>query len=157
MIITPETTSIGFSNSKSVFLAGTIDNGNSVDWQSMAGELLDADDRIIFNPRRANWDSLMSPTSDNPKFVQQVAWEYDALTIADIILFNFLPNSKSPITLLELGLFADSGKCVVVCPDEFYRQGNVIFICAEYEIPLYKHMSDGILQVDKQLNKIKKR
>src|SRR5262249_13162647 len=43
---------------------------------------------------------------------------------------------KSPITLLELGLFARSGKLVVCCPVGFWRRGNIEVVCARYGIPL---------------------
>ena len=58
-----------------------------------------------------------------------------------MILFLFLPDSDSPITLLELGLHANSGKCVVICPKEFYRSGNVEIICDRFNIPLYRDVS----------------
>ncbi len=38
-------------------------------------------------------------------------------------------NSKSPISLLELGLFADSGKLLVCCEEGFWRKGNVDIVC----------------------------
>ena len=64
---------------------------------------------------------------------------------ADYIIMNFLPGSKSPITLLELGLFAESGKLFVICPDEFYRSGNVQIVCNKYNIPLYKSIEELML------------
>ena len=53
--------------------------------------------------------------------------------------------SKSPITLMELGLFAKSKKLFVVCPDEFYRSGNVQIVCNKYNIPLYKSIEELML------------
>jgi hypothetical protein len=55
---------------------------------------------------------------------------------------NFLPNSQSPITLLELGLKADSGKLMVICPDEFWRSGNVQIVCNKFNIPLFKSIEE---------------
>lgn len=51
----------------------------------------------------------------------------------------FSPNTKSPISLLELGLFARSGKVRVVCPEGFWRKGNVDIVCQYYNIPLYEN------------------
>jgi hypothetical protein len=48
----------------------------------------------------------------------------------------FAPATKAPITLLELGLAAGSGKLVVCCPEGFWRKGNVEVVCARYDIPL---------------------
>lgn len=59
------------------------------------------------------------------------------LKIADIIFLYFSPETKSPISLNELGLHADSGKLIVCCPDGFWRKGNVEITCARHGIPLY--------------------
>ena len=49
----------------------------------------------------------------------------------------FDPNTKSPISLLELGLFAHSKKLIVCCPEGFWRKGNVDIVCDKYGIPNY--------------------
>ena len=46
----------------------------------------------------------------------------------------FDPKTKSPISLLELGLFAKSGKLVVCCPDGFWKKGNVDIVCQRYKV-----------------------
>jgi hypothetical protein len=56
---------------------------------------------------------------------------------ADIILLYFDPNTKSPISLLELGLYARSKKLFVCCPDGFWRQGNVRVVCERYGVPYF--------------------
>ena len=135
---------------KKVFLAGTIDMGNSENWQEkLINKLkeqtkgaLFAKSYHIYNPRRTDWDSSWAQTFENPQFFQQVTWELDAMEKADYIIMNFLPDSKSPITLLELGLFAESGKLFVICPDEYYRSGNVQIVCNKYNIPLYKSIEE---------------
>lgn len=45
------------------------------------------------------------------------------------------PTTKAPITLLELGLFATSGKLVVCCPEGYFRKGNVDIVCRRHGIP----------------------
>ena len=133
-----------------VFLAGTIDMGNSENWQEkfinklkeQSTKGLFAKSYHIYNPRRTDWDASYAQTFENPHFFQQVTWELDAMEKADYIVMNFLPDSKSPITLLELGLFAESGKLFVICPDEFYRSGNVQIICNKFNIPLYKSIEE---------------
>lgn len=121
----------------SIFLAGTIDNGDSEDWQEVVKESFKTYNVAIYNPRRDDWDSNIPQDYDNNELFRQIDWEIDAMNKADIILMNFLPNSKSPISLLELGLFADKNKLVVICPKEFYRSANVYYICNKYNIPLY--------------------
>ena len=61
----------------------------------------------------------------------------------------FDPETKSPISLLELGLFANSGKIHVICPEGFWRKGNVDIVCDEYNIPMYK----DLLEFKKYLRK----
>ena len=48
----------------------------------------------------------------------------------------FDSKSKSPITLLELGLYAQSNKILVVLGRGFYRSDNVIETCNKYRIPI---------------------
>ena len=120
-----------------VFLGGTIENGDSFEWQQA---LIDTLDWIefkhqvnIFNPRRDNW-----PSSDEHNEIdKQINWELEHLERADIIVMNILEDSKSPISLMEIGLFARTGKLIVFCPEEFYRYDNVRKVCERYDIKLY--------------------
>ena len=96
----------------------------------------------VFNPRRVDWDSSWKQEYENPQFFQQVTWELNALKQADIIVMYFIPDTQSPISLLELGLFAESGKLHVVCPQGFWRKGNIEIVCDRYEIPLYDNLQD---------------
>lgn len=68
-----------------------------------------------------------------------VDWQKD---VAE--LFEKAPGSKSPITLLELGLFAKSGKLHVVCTEGFYRYDNVRITCAKYGVPVYASLTEAI-------------
>lgn len=125
----------------SLFLGGTIDMGNSHDWQQEFKEYIEQNNTaiqnwVILNPRRNNWDASWEQRLDNPKFKEQVDWELDALDTADLRVFVFLPNSKSPVTMLELGLYHNK-PCVVYCPFEFYRSGNIHIVCERYDIPYY--------------------
>jgi len=128
-------------NRKSIFLGGTIDMGSSDDWQQKLIKDLYQYDFDIYNPRRKSWDSSWIQSFENPQFYQQVNWELDALNKADIVIINFLETSQSPISLLELGLYANSGKLLICCPNKFWRSGNVQIVCNNYNIPLFKDMS----------------
>lgn len=125
---------------KRLFLAGTIDMGTAIDWQDDLCMKLDRFDILIFNPKRSSWDASWEQHISNDNFRNQVEWELDNLTQSDIIVFNILPESKSPITLMEIGLFIKdkNKKFFVCCPPEFYRSGNVQVVCARYGIPLYE-------------------
>ena len=48
----------------------------------------------------------------------------------------FAPKSRAPIRLLELGLFARSGRLIVCCGDGFWRRGNVEVVCARNGVPM---------------------
>jgi hypothetical protein len=133
-----------------VFLAGTIDLGNSANWQRKFRDSLLDFDVAVFNPRRDTWDGDAS--TDNPEFVRQVEWELRYLEFADIIVMNILGSSNSPISLLELGLFAQTGKLRVCVPAGFYRYGNVEVVCHKYGVPMYPHMDSLIAAVRGELH-----
>lgn len=122
-----------------VFLGGTIDMGNSADWQQeIAAALEHCSDMVLLNPRRKSWDSSWEQRADNPVFCEQVLWELDGLECSNAAVIYLAPESKSPISLLELGLYALTNKVIVCCPEGFYRKGNVDIVCNRY----------GIMQVD---------
>ncbi|XXY16926.1 nucleoside 2-deoxyribosyltransferase domain-containing protein [Sorangium sp. So ce216] len=130
-----------------LFLAGSIDNGQAEMWQaSVAQELADLD-VVVLNPRRERWEPDWAQSLDNPSFVKQVEWELRGLEEADVILMYFAAGSKAPISLLELGLFGRSGKMHVVCPEGFWRKGNVDVVCERYAIPRYAMLPEGLRAV----------
>ena len=119
----------------SVFLAGSIEMGRAELWQDAVAAALRDELLIILNPRRDDWDASWEQSSANPQFVAQVTWELDAQERADLIAIYFAPETYAPITLLELGLFAASGKLLVCCPPGYWRKGNVDVVCTRYGIP----------------------
>ena len=139
----------------SVFLAGTIDMGNSVDWQTSFTDSLGDLDVTILNPRRDSWDSSWEQDISNPRFREQVEWELDGLKKADIILMHFEPSSKSPITLAELGMFCNSGRLFVSCPPGYWRRGNVQVICDRHDVPLFDSFEEASLHVRSLLTPLK--
>ena len=76
----------------------------------------------------------MTQDIKNAQFKEQVEWELEALEIADHIIMYFDKDTKSPISLLELGLYATSEKMVVCCPEGFWRKGNLDIVCERYKI-----------------------
>lgn len=118
----------------SIFLAGSIEMGLAEDWQSMIEKELDGHNVTIYNPRRDSWDSSWVQSIHNEEFREQVEWELDHLDKSDVIVMYFDENTKSPISLLELGLYASSGKMIVYCPEGFWRKGNVDIVAQRYDI-----------------------
>ncbi len=130
-----------------IFLGGSIEMGIAENWQEkLINEFRDTDLRFL-NPRRDDWDSSWKQEISNPQFNEQVNWELDALEFADLIVFYFDPNTKSPITLMELGLFAKSGKVIVCCPDGFWRKGNVEIVCTKYRITFVNEFNDLVKEI----------
>lgn len=121
---------------KTLFLAGTIDNGKSEDWQSEVAKELVQEGWNVFNPRRENWGDL-----SDEKMEEQINWEMDYLIQSEVILFNFLPNSNSIITMLELGFNKDK-KCYVCCPKEYFRYKNIEVFCRRYNIPVFQNLNE---------------
>lgn len=127
----------------SIFLGGTIDMGNSRDWQQeFIRELVKASENIkeqnatiaIFNPRRPPKQG-----SSNPNFnlKEQIHWELTHLEKADTIIMYIIGTSKSPVSLMELGLFARSKKLTVICEPDYYRYTNVEETCKFYNVAFY--------------------
>ena len=134
-----------------IFLAGTIDQGNSVDWQRQLIEDLKDEPIQFLNPRRDDWDPTWDQSSSNKDFKEQVNWELDSLRDSALIVMYFAPNSKSPISLLEMGLFKDR-EMVVVCPEGFYRKGNVDIVCEKYKIKQMDSLDDLAIKIKEDIS-----
>jgi len=161
-----------------IFLAGTIDDGESENWQDKLIYSLDwywwspdseedsgfdyalgasdDEDIVIFNPRRENWD----PNSSDEEIIEQIHWEEDHLDKADLIVMFLADDSKSPVSLLELGLYGPSGKMLVCCTNKFYRYNNVKCTCQKYGIDLlesnnFSDICDEIALIYNQIYPVK--
>lgn len=145
-IFTPETFKIKSKteDNKSVFLAGTIDNGDSLNWQDKTIiELINLGTKNIniYNPRREHW-----PSKDQHQEIEyQIKWEQEHLDKSDLIIMVLLDDSKSPISLLEMGLYAKSNKLIVFCTPNFYRWDNVRLTCEKYNIPLIQDLNPLVI------------
>lgn len=142
----------------SIFLAGSIEMGKAIDWQSAVTNALTHLPITILNPRRDDWDSSWEQDIANAQFKEQVDWEMDHLNDADVIALFLQPGTMSPISLMELGMHAHEGKLVVCCPQGYWRRGNVQIVCHRYGIPLVESSEELIEKVTKMLEiKIRKR
>ncbi len=144
----PEDIPAWASDRNMVFLGGSIEMGAAENWQTRITEFLSDYEVTILNPRRDDWDSTWVQSFHNEKFREQVEWELEMQEIADTIIYYFDPNTKSPITLLELGLFGKPSnvdqQVIVCCPKEFWRKGNVDIVCARYGILLVESFDELI-------------
>ena len=137
-----------------IFLAGSIEMGKATDWQKEVAEALDEHDGLILNPRREKWNSKWIQRMSNPQFRRQVEWELKALEGVDIIFFYFVPETISPISLLELGLFKDK-TVIVCCPNGYWRKGNIEIVCKKYGIPLFEEMGKAMKRLRREVEKHK--
>ncbi|MEJ7599917.1 MAG: nucleoside 2-deoxyribosyltransferase domain-containing protein [Kofleriaceae bacterium] len=131
-----------------VFLAGSIEMGAAEDWQARLTAALGDRDLVVLNPRRDEWDASWRQSIEEPKFREQVEWELAGLERADVIAMWFAPETRAPITLLELGLHARDGKLVVGCPAGFWRRGNIEVVCARHGVPLVAAWSDFVAKLE---------
>ncbi|PVM90027.1 nucleoside 2-deoxyribosyltransferase domain-containing protein [Caulobacter endophyticus] len=136
-----------------VFLGGSIDMGKAVDWQSQMIAALADQDVVILNPRRPDWNPAWKPVADEPEFRRQVEWELAALESADVIVLYLTPGSQAPISLLEMGLHARTGKLVVLCPEGFWRKGNVDITAQKYGVRQVETLDALIAEVKARLAK----
>ena len=66
--------------------------------------------------------------------------------MADVIVMYFDPNTKSVVTMLELGLFA-AKTLIVICPEGFWRKGNVDMVCKRYNIGTASNLEAAVSQI----------
>lgn len=121
---------------KSIFLAGTTTKTDQRDWREVLTESLSHLPLTIINPYRPDWDSSWREDVTCAPFREQVEWELDMQDSADIVVIYFHPVTEAPISLLELGLCAKTGKAIVVCPEKYKKRGNVQIVCQRYKIEM---------------------
>lgn len=139
---------------RSVFLGGSIEMGTAEDWQPQAAAALDAPGVTVLNPRRGQWDASWPQDPQFGPFAEQVRWELRALDRAEVALIYFAVGTRAPISLLEMGLHARQGRLVVCCPEGFWRRGNVLITCEEYDVPCHARLRDAISDVRARLGAV---
>lgn len=119
-----------FEEGFSVFLSGSVAGD---DWRAGLVKRLKDRDIIFLDPRSDDYSSLKM-TADDPTFREQVEWEGNGLEQASLIAMYFNHDSAAPITLLEFGLFARSGRLIVRCPKEYKYKAHVDVLCSRFGI-----------------------
>lgn len=137
----------------SVFLAGSIEMGKAVQWQKLMATYLSDLPITVNNPRRGQWDPNVTKEAKDADFRHQVEWELAALEKADVICFFFDATTISPVTMMELGLWAKSKKVVVCCDKRFWRAGNIHIVCERYGVPFVETFVDLVPAIKTMLGK----
>lgn len=128
-------------HAKSIFLAGTTSQVDPTDWRQALSTSLTDLPITIYNPYRADWDSSWREDIDFAPFREQVEWELDRQAQADLVVVYFHPATKAPVSLLELGVWVRvPGKTIVVCPEGYWKRGNVQIVCEKFDV----EMLDGV-------------
>ncbi|KAK0670196.1 hypothetical protein QBC41DRAFT_318335 [Cercophora samala] len=129
---------------KSVFLAGTTTRTNGPEWRDTLFQSIAHLPITVFNPLRPDWDSSWKEDINFVPFREQVEWEFDMLNQADLVVVFFGPQTDAPISLLEFGLFATSGKIVVCCHKEYRKRGNVEIVSRKLGLTVVDADGDGL-------------
>lgn len=146
-----------------IFLGGSIEQGKARLWHADVIAGIQTDKEVVFlNPRRDEWDPTWVQSITNPAFNYQVNWELDGIYLANIIFFYFQPDTLAPITLAELATVLERGGgslyCsvhyppVVVCPDGYWRKGNVEIMCQRRGVTVYNTLEEGIAALQRYVN-----
>jgi len=144
-VIKPGTDTERDESLPSVFLAGSIEIGVAEEWQKRVGAQI-GHLYNVYDPRRDDWDS--SWTEDSPELEAQILWEQHYLRRVEYILFYFDPNTKSPVTLLELGQALERDVFLaVVCPQGYFRRKNLEITCQEYGVELREDLGEVIEEI----------
>lgn len=121
-----------------VFLAGSIDLNLDGNWRQEVTDQVG--DKVHFiDPTISGHDAM-----DDLQMENHINWELDMLNLADKVFLNFLPESKSPISLIELGMYARTSKLIVVCPNAFFKSRYIKTLCKKYKIPLFTTVDTAI-------------
>lgn len=90
----------------------------------------------------------------DPKFKAQTEWELRHLESATFVVVWFDKEPKAPVSLMELGLRAGSGKALVVgCQEGFWKRGNVQAVCARFDLSLEDTLDGLARQLSEVINK----
>lgn len=121
-----------------IFLAGSMAKEPEVNWRQTVIDNLEENYHFL-DPTNSNHNSL-----SDAEMHEHVMWEFEGMRIADYILINFISDSLSPISLVELGLHTATDKLIVVCPKEFYKWSYIETLCKEHNTPIFNRLEEVI-------------
>lgn len=128
-------------HAKSIFLAGTTTQVDTIDWRKTLSASLADLSVTIYNPHRLDWDSSWHENIKFAPYREQVEWELDRQNKADIVVFYFHPSTQAAVSLLELGIWVRiPGKTIVVCPEGYWKRGNVEIVCKKFDVEMVDNL-----------------
>lgn len=123
-------------NRRSIFLAGSMDHKQKGSWSAKV--IAEFGTHNIFDPTHIHYHE---PNAAQMK--QHIKWQLAALQQSDIILLNFLENSKSPISFVALGKCIKWNSPMIICPKEFYISSDVHTHCKQYNTPIFSNIKEA--------------
>ncbi len=124
--------------------------GTAIDWQTQLKTALADKQVTIYNPRRDQWDATWVQSASEPMFNGQVNWEVDHIDEADIVFFFIDPATKSIVTFGEFYYILGQLKAgkhrdvIIVCPQGYWRRGNLEVMCNRFSLKLHETLEEGI-------------
>lgn len=121
-----------------VFLAGVLG-----DWREEVVRDLQDLDVVIFDPVRKDWDSTWVESVDDVRFVEQTLWEFWRQAEAGLVLFYFgSAEADGVVTMMEFGLWAGTGRAVVLESPDFRKWGYIRVICGELGVKIVRSVKE---------------
>lgn len=108
-----------------IFLAGSIDQPARNNWRELAIAHIQTswfsasnnqDSITIYSPRRS--DNEWTVDMEN----EQAAWDMSMLSMVDYVILHLTGTTISPVSLLELGLFARNPNLYLSIDDSYMRK-----------------------------------
>ncbi|KID93193.1 hypothetical protein MGU_00782 [Metarhizium guizhouense ARSEF 977] len=116
-----------------IFLAGTTTPTADGDWRQKLVNRLSQDPVTFLDPTNKNWDSTWTEDFSDTRWTRQIRWELDLQEQADIVVVFFHESTLAPVSLLELGMHARSGKAIACAMPGYAKRGNVQAACGMYD------------------------
>jgi len=129
---------------KSIFLAGPTPRDEAVSsWRPEALARLKelGFTGNVYVPEQENW-------SKHDHYDQQIAWEWEALSISTVVVFwvpRELKTMPAFTTNVEFGLMVASDKCLLGYPEEAPKMRYLAQLAQRHGAPVY-HSLESILQ-----------
>jgi len=136
----------------SVFLAGFTEMSASPAQEKKVIAALESRKGLILNPRRDDIDASWKASIDNEPFRAQVEWELGALELASLIFMYLSPEAQSPVTMICFGMYAQTGKMVVCCPEGFWRKGNIEIVSSLYGVEVFTELDPAIEELQNRVD-----
>ncbi|KAH8804646.1 hypothetical protein F5884DRAFT_859267 [Xylogone sp. PMI_703] len=138
-----------------IFLAGSIST-----WRSSLFKHFSNHPITFLDPYRPDWDSTWKEDIECEKFRTQTQWELDMQDKATLVAFWFQPETLAPVSLLELGLVLGkrgsnaSREVVVMCPEKYWKRGNVQVVCHRYGVEVVDSLENLCEALERRLREL---